>query len=255
MTDRRSQSPNVFELAGAGQGDFPPGMFGLWVAAPAAEAGDISFDAAETPPMGQPNELIWRVNLPPDLGAAQSYLVAGADRLAWSRRALDGLEERLGELGPAGAQGPADAGGVTFSTGDPEDELEARLQAMLGQSPPAEALQPAEAAARPESILNVLTRMVTNYAAVETRIGEQVLARTSVGWTGDTNTCLQTRIGQQQIQVHQRALGIALRSRALLIRTVLFAIQLSSAISIGNPIAALPVTWRYVNRVVAIVRS
>jgi hypothetical protein len=251
MADRRSQAPNVFELAGAGQGDLPPDVFGLWVPAP-AEAADISFD---TSALDQPDELIWRVNLPPDLAVAQSYLVAGADRLEWSRRALDGLEERMGELGPAGPEVPVDSGGVTFSTGDPDEQLMSQLQAMLGQLPAAEAQQAAQPGARPAPILDMLTRMVTNYAAVETRVGEQVLARTSVGWTGDTNTFLQARVGPQQIQIHQRALGIALRSRALLIRTVLFAIQLSAAIGTGNPIAALPVTWRYVNRAIAIVRS
>jgi hypothetical protein len=252
MVDRRSQPPHVFELSGTRQGELPPDMFGLWVAAPAPEAAGISFDTAAP---DQPDELIWRVNLPPDLAVAQSYLVAGAERLEWSWRALDGLEERMGELGPAGAQATADAGSVTFSTGDPDDQLMAQLQAMLGQLPGAEAQQATGPGARPAAILDMLTQMVTNYAAVETRVGEQVLARTSVGWTGDTDTFLQTRIGSQQIQIHQRALGIALRSRALLIRTVLFAIQLSTAIGTGNPIAALPITWRYINRAVAIVRG
>jgi hypothetical protein len=100
-----------------------------------------------------------------------------------------------------------------------------------------------------ETLLNRLTRSAGYYAWVETRVDQQLQGLTTVDWTGQLNTVWRSPLAPEQAALHQHTLGLALRSRSLMIRTLGTAVQAAFLIATpGGQILALPVIWKFINQ-------
>ncbi|NTU81364.1 MAG: hypothetical protein HGA45_18630, partial [Chloroflexales bacterium] len=94
---------------------------------------------------------------------------------------------------------------------------------------------------------------VANFAVVETLVEGSLVARTSVSWTGDMRSLLRPALPTRHEGLHRRSLGLALRSRAALLKTfgtvmrgaALVAVMASSPV---GAVTALPAAWKFVDQ-------
>lgn len=261
--------PGVFEIVGADSED----PLGLWTASPAPP---IHFGMdGETSVFGT-DTLVYRIQLPEDRAAADSAFRAREESMRQSAEALETIPERLEHLvlytqlqqKTPGSQ-PVHFGSDVLP--DPESEL-LRLLDMAdsgtGSVPAAEGqvdfgvvdevILPGveQARAQLKSLLEQLNRELLHFAWIETILADQVMARTSVRWTGHLETICTDGISPAQISLHARSLRFATHSRALKVRlatTVMSGAAKISALMV-NPagaILALPLVYRYVSQILA----
>lgn len=240
----------LFELVDQMGGAAPPGPWQVRPAPP-GPAG-LAFGAAEEP--GAP---LWRADLPGDGGAALTALAAGEAELLRYEAALAAAPGRITAL----AGGAASFGGPGLPA--PEQGLLAALDA-LRVGPGAASFSagggeaPAWAAAeeRLRAFVAGAQAAMSNLAVVETRVAGALVARTSVSWTGDVRSLLPAASPGLHAGLHRRTLGLALRSRAALLRTfgtVMRGAAIVAAMA-GSPagaVLALPAAWRFVEELLA----
>ena len=111
-----------------------------------------------------------------------------------------------------------------------------------------------------EAFLGQLQREVLNLAWVETSAGTLLLARTVVGWSGDSDTLWAGDATPEQKQLHRRALATAVKSRLLRLR--IFSTVTSGAAKLAllfttpaGAVLALPAAWKYVNEILQQVKT
>lgn len=227
----------------------PPGP---WAARPASAA---SFSLGG-PEAGAP---VWSAQLSDDPQQARAELTAAAAGLERQERALDGAVERMAR----GARG-----GASFSAaGQPAPERELQLVLEELRRPPGAASfslggEPArweQAQAQFRAFSAQVGEALRSYAIVETRTSALV-GRTSVGWTGSMRSLVLAGISPEQAELHQRTLGLALRSRAALLRTFVTVTRgatiVATAISSpAGPLLALPAAWRFVSQLLDDMRA
>lgn len=240
--------PAVFELHDTAAATATPDIFGLWATAP------VAFDTADGAPL-------WRANLAADPQTAASQLAGGEALLDSSHQALASAAERLNALAEGRLAGQAFAvatlprpetelidmlsdlgagGAVSFGLGD-------RLAAGWEQ-----------AAGRFQGFVGQVRDSIASRARVETRLQGQAqpFGRTVVGWLGDTETVWAAGVDCAQTELHERTITLALRSRAMLLRTFVVAargaVTLSAMLATpGGMLLALPAAWRFINQVLA----
>jgi len=279
MTDPRKTT--VFEMAGMG-GDDP---LGLWTVASTESPLDfgVEGDASAGPSAPPPEAPVYRVHLPDDPSAADQALAAQEERIRLSERALDAVPGRLEafiERQQAAALPRAEGEQVAFGAGDvppaetgPEADLLGLLeQAEATELPPStdivqfgivdEALSPAlrEAQEKFNTLMEQIKREVLHFAWVETGSGSGTLARSTVGWSGDTMTVWLEGTERAQAEMHKRTLHYAVASRALKMRMGFVITTGASKIAIllttpGTQALALPVVYKFVTQVLAQVRE
>jgi len=264
-----SGSPHgVFELhdgtdAGSTSATSTADVLGVWTAVPAPPATGIAFDAAAE---AAPEAPVWRANLPADPHQAAEHLKRAEAELETSRRALGAAEDRIETLvgrkstGVAFGVPGAQVFAVEPGLAEPEQDLLALLrEAETGQPPVSYGLGEKveglrEAAQQFQDFAERARRIVAHYAWVETRVQDQLLGQTTVGWTGNMRTAWQEGLAPEQMTLHRRTLALALASRETLIRTFTIVASGAAKLSLllsapGGAILALPAAWKFINQV------
>lgn len=244
-----------FELIDASGAAPPPGPWAT--RQPPALGLSFGLRLAETPTAAQ----VWRVDLPADPAAAHAALAAAEADLGRHEAAIAKAPERIRDLA-------ASEGVASFSLREaqraPERQLLALVSELRGVARPApeansfsitapKELTWAEAETRFRAFMAQIHDAVTNFAVVETLVEGTLVARTSVSWTGDVRSLLHATLPARHADLHQRSLGLALRSRAALLKTfgtvvrgaALVAVMTSSP---AGAITALPAAWKFVDQ-------
>ncbi len=256
--------PGIFEVQ-LPQGE-ALGLVGPWEAAP---PGAVSFAAGGE---SAPEEPVWRVNLPEDELEAGQALSEAETQIMASEAALEEVPARMDAITGALPQ----AGGVSFGlvsfsveAGSPEAsalDLLAQAQAIEQGRPVSYGLgevgSQAWEAVRDqfEAFLGQLQREVLNLAWVETTAGGILLARTAIGWSGDSNTAWAAGATPEQMVLHRRALSTAVKSRLLRIRIFSTVTGGAAKLSVmfttpAGAILALPAAWKFVTEVLQQIKN
>jgi hypothetical protein len=137
----------------------------------------------------------------------------------------------------------------------------ARLDAALDRSRPgvtftAETPIPGASAEAELAGWQRLTSGCRPSAWVETRIQDELAARSLLGLGGDVRTVCRPGLGPRGAGLHQEGVRLVVASRAAFLRVVAVVTRGAVAISVrlalpGGPVLALPVAWRFVQRVLA----
>jgi hypothetical protein len=244
-----------FELIDASGAAPPPGPWAT--RQPPALGHSFGLPLTETPAAAH----VWRVNLPADPAAAHAALAAAEADLAHHEAAIAKAPDRIRALA-------ASEGVASFSLREGLPAPERQLLVLVGElrgvaRPTFEAsafsiaapkeLTWAEAEARFRAFMAQIHDAVSNFAVVETLVEGTLVARTSVSWTGDLRSLLHTTLPARHAELHRRTLGLALRSRAALLKTfgsvvrgaALVAVMASSP---AGAITALPAAWKFVDQ-------
>jgi hypothetical protein len=111
-----------------------------------------------------------------------------------------------------------------------------------------------------EGLVEQISREVLHFAWVETNVAQVLIARTTVGWSGDAQTAFITEIDDAQVGLHGRTLKMVTQTRSLRLR--LFITIASGATKVSTLIAtpagavlALPAVYQYVMQIVAQVKQ
>lgn len=246
----------LFELVDSTGGPPPPGP---WRVAPGGHEG-LAFGAAAVAPASP----VWRADLPDDRVAALAALAAAEADLRRQDAALDAAPGRM-----IAVAAPATASyglrGQPAGLGAPDHWLRATVEGLrAGSGSPAGAASYGlrddvtaawqEAEARFLSFAAQAREALSSLAVVETRVGGALVARTSVGWSGDFRTLLGGAPLYLDAALHRRTLGLALGSRAALLKmfgTVMRGAAIVAALT-SSPVGAalaLPAAWRFVEQV------
>jgi len=235
---------------------------GLW----AARAPAVSFEAGAALADDAP---VWRVNLSADPRAAEQTFRQAERRLVAAQQALESVPERL-ENYARGAQMRGE-GQVSFAApeqGTPEADLTGLLddfravesgQVSFGVREEAgQAWEQARAGF--ETLMQSINREVLHFAWVETKVEDDLLARTTVGWSGESQTLYSADITPAQIAQHSRTLYLASASRALKLRMFTTittgAVKLTSLLATpGGAVLALPMAYKFVTQIMAQVQE
>jgi hypothetical protein len=259
----------VFEATGI---DDP---LGLW--SPAV-SGAVSFSTGGDEPGGP--EPVFRVNLPEEgasaaeaFGASEAYIASVNAALENVPARLAGLVERTQER-----QQKAAGAGLSFdvlSLEGQEAGPEGDLLALLGDAE-LEGKRAAgdvsygilettsaaweQAKAGFETLMEQINRDVLHFAWVETNISDSLIARTTVGWSGDAQTLYLNEITDQQVVLHGRTLRVVTQTRSLRLRLFITiaggATKVSTLIATpAGAVLALPAVYQYVMQIVAQVKQ
>ena len=266
-------SQPVFEFVGEAGADLA--LIGPWEASPARPA-SVSFEAG-APPAEEPpeNASVWRVNLPEDPAAVRAALDQARAQVDAAQRALAQVPARFDEFvkraGPPAGESVSFAAPSepVFASGSPEAEL----FALMGEAAKAESAQASfgigeaaseaweSAKAEFNELAEQVNREFLRFAWVETTQGGRLLARTTVGWSGDTDSVWHPDITPEQTRAHGQSLNLALNTRLARLRlftSVTAGAAKLSALLAATPagaVMALPLAWKYVQQALAQVRG
>jgi hypothetical protein len=213
-----------FELSDDLSAKTATGVLGIWRVGPSAPS--VAFTASHPT---APEALLWRIDLPADPRQAAGRLEAGHARL---RTASDRLADATARLDAAlDRSGP----GVAFTAETP----------LAGTFT--------------DSELDGWQRLVSccrPSALVETRIQDQPVARSLLGLGGNLRTVCRTGLGPRHAGLHREGVRLVVDSRAAVLRVIACVTRGAVAISVrlalpGGAVLALPVAWRFVQRVLA----
>jgi hypothetical protein len=269
----------IFSLFANSQAQGTPGLLGPWVASTTAEPSGISFtegDSSTVEP-GLPGGTIWCNDLPQDAGLIELSFEKAEYSLAAIQTALEAAEGQVktmthgsplfeGErpvleqrqtqfemerdtLGLLAFSIEKEATpGVSFSTGSGWD--------AVSFGPLEDISRKWDQASRQfQEFIERLGQAIGNFAWVETRIGGQLMARTSVDWNGDMDTTWQIQPNPEQVHQHERTLQLALASRITLLRTFAAVTTNAAKLSMlvaapGGAILALPASLSLINQII-----
>jgi hypothetical protein len=211
-------------------------------------------------------QLVWQVDLPANRSSAAASLAqqiellqTGQQELRTARRRLDTFTHQA-QLAATGA--------VSFTTLDqelptPERELAALLVAARGEQAfllgerLVEGWQ--ETARQAQAFLGQVRLALAVYTRVETKLGGVLIGQTIVGWLGDVKTIWWPGQAGEQAVLHQRALALALGTRAAWTRAALHivagAARLASLFAASGGFLAIPAAWQFIKQVLADVRQ
>jgi hypothetical protein len=218
---------------------------------------------------------VFRVNLPESKEASSSAL---ADYLASFERInaaldevpsqLDGLVNRIQAKKQKASAGLSFDAPGTKPEAMSENSLENELLALLADSDAAalsgtglenasfgvnalvsEAL--GQAKEKFEALLEQVNQDMLHFAWVETKIANLIIARTKVGWSGDSTTILNELTSAEQTSLHKQSLEVVARTRNLKLRMLLTISSGAAKVVVlmaspGGPMLALPAVSQYV---------
>jgi|GEM_PF-751316 len=269
---------NLFETTGM---DDPLGLWTPTASTLESAPGAVSFSVGgDEPAAPEAVEPVFRVNLPADGASATRALEASEAQIARLNAALQTVPSRLDGLVARTQERrqKAATSGVSFDTlsEEPEPGPEGDLLAMLasvegggtqggsevsfGLVDEAAGIAWEQAKAGFDALIQQISREVLHFAWVETNIADALLARTTIGWTGDAQTAFAGGIKSQQVALHNRTLQIVTQTRSM--RLQLFITITSGAAKISTLIAtpagavlALPAAYKYVMQIVEQVKQ
>lgn len=245
--------------------------FGLWESAPQTVSFGIGDAEQDSPP---PAGNVYRLNLPADFEVSSAALRSSEAAIETASAALQSVPTRLDGLTARTQETrQKQASGVSFDVASlspepgPEGELLASLadidRGAAGENATGEvsfgltedlsgAWQAAES--QFQALIAQIDRDVLHFAWVETNISNQLIARTTVDWSGDAQTIWMQSVSDRQIALHQRALYITTQTRNLRLR--LFVTVTSGAAKMaalmatpGGAVLALPAMYQYVIKI------
>lgn len=257
--------PATFELSLPNEE--PVGLVGPWEAGAPAP---VSFVAGESAPLDAP---VWKVSLPEDPFAAEQALSEAEAQIAAAEAALNEIPARLEAVTsaqPRGSQVSFEAAPHRIETDSPEASMldllgharsleQGRTVISYGMTDFAsEAWE--QARVQFEAFVGQIQREMLHFAWVETNVAGRVLARTTVGWSGDNNTAWLDGVAADQVAIHRRALQVAIKSRALRMRIFATVTGGAAKLSIllstpAGAVLALPAAWKYVTDILAQIKS
>lgn len=257
--------PAIFELTLPEEE--PIGLVGPWE----AQAASVSFALGEAE--AGPAAPVWKVSLPADPFEAEQALAQAEAQVAEAEAALATVPARLDALtasAPRGAAVSFEVVSYGFEAETPEAEmfslLEQARQLEQGRGVESYAIGDAAYAAweqarvQFETFTGQLQREVMHFAWVETNVEGQLLARTTVGWSGDSDTVWLVDLDAQQIALHRRSLQVAVKTRALRMR--MFSTVTGGAAKLSmllttpaGALLALPAAWKYVTEILALIKT
>ena len=231
---------------------------GVW----AKRAPMVSFEAGAAPVDETP---VWRVNLSSDTRAsAQSFRQAEAQLVA-AQQALESVPHRLDEFVQRSAgRGMGQVSFAVLEAGTPEadltsllDEYRAIESGQVSFGVREEASQAWEQAkSQFEALMQSINQEVLHFAWVETCVDGEPVARTTVGWGGNSQTLYSADISAAQIGQHSQTLHLASASRSLKLRMfttiTIGAAKLTALLASGSgAVLALPLAYQYVSQILA----
>ena len=235
---------------------------GLWELAPQT----VSFGMGEDETAAPPAEgTIYKLNLPADATSARQAMLGQEAALETAGAALQGIPTRLADVAAQMQQRQqTQPGSPSFDAAalTPEAELLLAL-AEIERGPGGEVsfglgedLGAAFEAAKAqfEKLMAQLDRDFLHFAWVETSISNRLIARTSVDWSGDSNTTWAENIASEQVAMHQRALSIASQTRNLRLRMFVTVAGGTAKVAglmttPAGAVLALPVMYQYVSNI------
>ncbi|HWQ12634.1 MAG TPA: hypothetical protein VNL77_07540 [Roseiflexaceae bacterium] len=226
-----------FTVSDPALGALSEALLGIWQ----PEAAAVTFASGGAPPA---EGATWTVDLPEDPLAARALVAGRAQGALHAASALRGLEAQVRAAGAL----PGDSA-VFFSGGGPLGWLQQVFTEEARQLDERGGWE--EARRQFAAIVESATRGIRFYAAVETAQGGALIARSRVGWGGDTLTAVRAGARQEQLLLHGQSLLLARRSRAVVVQTVLVTVQTAAALATGNPLAIVPAIWRALNTLAA----
>lgn len=256
ITESAANPTPTFELLDPAVAQTGLDLLGVWATIPLSSADAIAFNTDSQISVDAP---LWRANLAADFDQAQRQLVRGDAMLNANKKNLAMAMGRLDKF--IEIQMPGQAFDITTQArlARPEAEL-AHLLRTLPTEEPSIAFSPDKPFAKQwgqitgqlQAFIESLHRYVAHYAWIETRVQDEVIARTTVGWIGDVNTIWRIGLEPEQTILHQRTLALALHSRDMLIQTLTaasrFAMKLSMLLSTpASSILLLAAAWRFIN--------
>jgi hypothetical protein len=255
---------SIFEVTGSAD------PLGLWDATPQT----VSFGLEEeiTSEAVAP---VYRVTFSESEEDSSSSL---AERLASIERinaALDAIPPKLDRLvrrqQAKRQKAPAN---ISFDVADttPETGLEGELLELLAASDSAavsgttttgvsfginevarEAL--GQAKEKCEALLEQVNHDIMHFAWVETKIASALIARTQVGWSGDSITLWKDLTSAEHLILHHKTLGIVSQTRHLKLRLLLTISSGAAKMAVlmaspGGTVLALPAVYDYVSKII-----
>jgi hypothetical protein len=250
---------------------------GLWTPAVAlASPGSqpVSFSTGGD----EPAEPVFRVNLPANDASAAKTLAGSEKYIAMLNAALENVPSRLDGLvaRTQERQQKAASGTVSFDVLEQQESgPEGDLLALLGDAEiegkratgdvsfgfvedTSAAWEQAKAGF--EALVEQINREVLHFAWVETNVAEILIARTTVGWSGDAQTVFISEVDDAQVGLHGRTLKVVTQTRSLRLR--LFITIASGATKVSTllttpagAVLALPAVYQYVMQIVAQVKQ
>jgi len=234
-------------------------ILGLWTPTVSDAPGEgVSFGVSSAP--ATDTAPVWRIDLPADPDAASALLASREEQIASAQKTINDATDRLNAFVAAQASAPSFA-----APGAPLDQPEAEMLALLdaarsdgtsvsfglGDTVKEEVTKITEEV---QAFIDGVVRSVTHMAWVETQIGGQLACRTSVGWTGDTDTIWYAGAVPAHLELHRRTLALALASRNATLRTLIAAVQAAAKVSAamavpGGVVTALPAAWKFITQV------
>jgi hypothetical protein len=199
-------------------------LLGVWRVGPPAPSVTFTARAPTTPEVP-----LWRIDLPADPGEAAGRLEAGHARLrAASDRLADAATQLDAVLDRAGA-------GMAFTAEPPIPGTAADAELAGWQR---------------------LTSGCRPSAWVETRIQGEPVAGSLLGLGGNVRTVCGPGLDPCHARLHRDGVRLVVDSRAAFLRVVACVTRGAVAISLrlalpGGAVLALPVAWRFVQRVLA----
>lgn len=248
----------VFSVFDATLDQATPDVLGIWTVLSSTATTERAFDTTASA-----NEAVpcWRANFPADLHVANRCLCAGETRLLCFQQALLKVADRLTSIEQGKFSNQAFSASAEENLLQPEAELFRLLHILQGPLPSfgiGECVSDAwnKITEQFQAWTGSLLQAVAHYAWVETYVGEQLIGRTSVSWTGDMQTAWRAELDPAQKVLHLRTLDLALASRNTAIQIFLLVAQSSVKVSVlftipGGPLLVIPVVWQFVQRVLA----
>jgi hypothetical protein len=189
-----------------------PEVFANWQVAPSYPSVEVAFDLGAS---GEGEASLWQIDLPADPEAAAAQLERSAAQVSATQAALEGIPARIEALVSQRQALGSDpvafdmAGAVTLA--EPESELLRWLDSVDPGQPVSfgmESVTSSEVKGAGAQFLqgtDQLLRLLVHFAWVETQVEGDLLARTVVDWTGDSNTAWGEELSPQQFSTSARS--------------------------------------------------
>lgn len=266
MSDEAAAEP-VFTLVGLPPDASDTELLGVW--SPVAPPSTTGVSFAARPDQVLTLDPIWRIDLPSDREEAEARLAVAEARVAVSAGATGEAADRLlafarGQtVGQSFAAGP----GLDAGAGMPERALAALLAEAAGVPDVVsyglgDTLRSGwrEVTEWFSTVVRTVLAPLDRLAHVETALNGMLIGRTRIGFAGGCDSAWRAGLDPAQAALHGRAVGLALATRAALVRTLALALRGAAVVAVavgtpGGPLVALPAVWRFVTQVQAEVAS
>jgi hypothetical protein len=210
--------------------------------------------------------LVWTIGHPVGAGGwrasrdAQAALRVQLAVVEERDRALDAIEARLKGLDPMPAYGVGRDSREVALLAEITALQEVRAYAVPGAITSAglrrQAYQQIERVEEARKLLAQLRRLVHHWAWIETQMGAEPIALTTIDWGGDYQTTWLDGVTERQMDLHLDAVRLAMASRHALLRLITVAVtgalELALKASVpGGQILLLPAVYRYIRDLLA----